>query len=592
MHGRKVSIYEFDHFLVDPHRRLVLERGKPLPLSPKALDLLLILIGNRDRVVPKEELLQTLWPKLVVEESNLTQNVLVLRKALGEAAHDHRYIVNIPGRGYRFVCRVRVVAETHSGFSPEMRTPEAQNKTAQVRRVIAVLPFRPLSTDPNEEYLGHGLAEALATKLSGMPHLTVRPTTGLGLKDHGLEQEPQRIGRRLGVASIIYGTLLRQGERVRIALQSMSVKDAALHWAFQFEGRLTEVFTLQDEMVTHVARALAPELTSEERQRLKRRQTENTDAYLTYLRGRYFLSRRTPEGFRKAAACFEQASQMDPDYALAFAGSADCHCLLACYSVVAPLEAWPKAKSAALRALELDSGLAEAHAALGLVQLGYERNWPASERACLRALELNPDLAIAHDYYAECLSSIGRHEEAIAAIKRAQELDPLSLIIDCDVGANLFRARKYSEAVKQLENTVAMDPSFAVAHYWLGWAYEMQGMYQQALSRFEEAFTLFDNGPPMLASLGHAYAVCGDGERANKVVEQLLEISRRRYVSAFDMALPYAGLGDKDQVLGWLEKACLDRPWQLIYLKADPRLDPVRTDPRFKTLVHRLGLPG
>jgi DNA-binding winged helix-turn-helix (wHTH) protein/tetratricopeptide (TPR) repeat protein len=592
MGSKKNSIYEFGHFHVDPNRRLLLEKGKHLPLPPKALDLLLVLIKNRNRVVSKGELMQALWSDTIVEESNLMQNVFVLRRTLGENSHDHRYIVNIPGSGYRFVSPVRAVAEAGTGFGDKDWTKTTENEGDQASRSIAVLPFRPLSTDPTDEYLGHGMAEALTAKLSGIPHLTVRPTAGMALKEHGPEQEPLRIGRRLGVASIIYGTLLRQGERIRITVQNVRVRDGALNWAAQFEGRLTEVFSLQDEIAAHVASAITSELTSEDRQRLGRRYTENTDAYLTYLKGRYFLGKRTPEGFRKAAECFEQAGQTDPGYALAIAGSADCHRLLASYSVVRPLESWPKAKAAALQALEIDNRLAEAHAVLGWVQMAYEWNWSGAEREFLRAIALNPNCPTAHDYYAEYLTAMGRHDEAIAAIKRAQELEPLSLIINCDVGWNLFRAGRNQEAVKQHENTVAMDPSFALSRWALGCAYEVQGLYQEALSQFEEAFKLFDNGPPMLASLGHAYAACGDTRQACNVVSQLREISKQRYVSSLDMAQLYAGLGDKDQAFSWADRACVERPGPLIYLKVEPRLNPLRSDSRFRSLLHRLGLAG
>jgi DNA-binding winged helix-turn-helix (wHTH) protein/tetratricopeptide (TPR) repeat protein len=592
MRTKKDSIYEFDHFHVDPRRRLLLERGIHLPLPPKALDLLLILIGNRDRVVSKEELMQALWPDTIVDESNLTQNVFLLRRTLGEDAHEHRYIITIPGSGYRFVSHVRTVAKTGTGFSKEGWSKTTENEGDRAPRSVAVLPFRPLSADPTDEYLGNGIAEALTASLSGIPQLTVRSTAGIALKDHGSEQQPLRIGHRLGVASIIYGTLLRQGERVRITVQDVRVRDGTLNWAAQFEGRLTEIFTLQHQIAAHVVSTVASELTSENKKRLVRRTTENTDAYLCYLKGRYSLGKRTPEGFREAAERFKQAGQMDPGYALAFAGSADCHCLVAFYGVEPPLEAWPKAKAAALHALEIDNQLAEAHAVLALVKLAYEWNWSGAESECLQAIALNPTCAIAHDYNADYLTAMGRHDQAIAAIKRAQELEPLSLIINCDVGWNLFRAGRNQEAVKQLENMVAMDQSFALARWSLGCAYEVQGLYPQALAQFEEAFKLFDNGPSMLASLGHAYASCGDTRQAYKVVGQLREISDQRYVSPLDMALLYAGLGDKDQAFSSLERACVEKPGPLIYLKVEPRLDPLRSDARFKSLLHRLGLVG
>jgi DNA-binding winged helix-turn-helix (wHTH) protein/tetratricopeptide (TPR) repeat protein len=583
-------MYEFDHFRVDPHRRLLMKTGKNVPLPPKALDLLLVFIRNCDRVVSKDELMHALWPDTVVEESNLTQSLFLLRKALGENSSQHRYIVTLPGSGYRFVSNVRTAAVTDARFRQEGWDKTTENEGDRAARSIAVLPFRALSADPADEYLGHGMAAALTATLSGVPQLTVRPTAGVALKGGGPEQGPLRIGRRLGVASIIYGTLLRQGERVRITVQNLCVRDGALNWAAQFEGRLTKIFALQDAIAKQVLSAVTFQPTSEDWKRLSHRHTENTDAYLTCLKGRYSLGKRTPEGFRKAAECFDQASQMDPGYALAFAGSADCHCLLAFYGVDPPLEAWRKAKSAALRALEIDDQLAEAHAILALIMMAYEWNWSGAERECLRALGLNPTCATAHDYYAEYLTTMGRHDQAIAAIKRAQELEPLSLIINCDVGWILFRAGNSHEAVKQLENTVAMDPSFALSRWALGCAYEAQGSCPHAVAQFEEAFKLFDNGPPMLASLGHAYAACGDIRQAHNVVSRLREISDRRHVSPLDMALLYAGLGDKNQAFSWLERACVEKSGPLIYLRVEPRLDPLRSDVRFKSLLHRLRL--
>jgi tetratricopeptide (TPR) repeat protein len=224
--------------------------------------------------------------------------------------------------------------------------------------------------------------------------------------------------------------------------------------------------------------------------------------------------------------------------------------------------------------------------------MGSEWDWPGAQREFSQALDLNPDCAMVHDYYAEYLTAIGQHDRALAAIKQAQELEPLALIVNCDVGWNLLRARRHPDAIRQLENTVAMDPSFALARWSLGCAYEAQGLYQEALAQFEQSFKLFDDGPPMLASQGHAYAAHGDIRRAQQVIDELIEISAERYVSPFDVALVYAGLDNKDQAFLWLEKACEDRPWHLAFLKVEPRVDPLRSDPRFKTLLHRLGLAG
>ena len=590
MSGESDNCYDFEHFRVDPRKRLLSARGEPVPLPPKALDLLVLLVQNSDRVLKKEELMQALWPDAAVEESNLTQNIFLLRKAFGEGAHDHRYIVTVPGRGYRFVSHVRHVAGVGAASGAEGWVKAAPDESHLAFRSIAVLPFRPLSADPAEEYLGHGIAEALTARLASIHRLTVRPVVGAAFKHSGSGQDALRAGRRLGVASVLCGTLQRSGERVRITVQIVRVRDRSLEWAKQLEASLTDIFAFQDTIAEQVVSAVTLELTSEERKRLQRRYTKNTEAYLTYLKGRYFWNKRTPEGLQRAVECFEQASRQDPGYALAYAGLADCHNMLACYSVRPPPEVWPKARAAAIRALENDDQLAEAHAALALVQIGCDWDWAGAERECQRALDLNPNYATAHDCYAEYWTAMGRHEQAITAIRRAQELEPLSLIINCDVGCNLFRARRYQEAVEQLRNTIEMDSSFALAHWSLGWAYEARGLYPEALSQFEEAFKLFDDGPPMLTSKGHAFAACGNTGEAHKVLGQLLEICGQRYVSPYDLALLYAGLGEKAQAFDWLEKACQDRPFDLVYLKVEPRLDPLRSDRRFENLLQRVGL--
>jgi tetratricopeptide (TPR) repeat protein len=259
--------------------------------------------------------------------------------------------------------------------------------------------------------------------------------------------------------------------------------------------------------------------------------------------------------------------------------------------VIAPLEAWPKAEQAALWALENDNQLPEVHAVLALLKMGAQWDWAGAERACQRALALNPSCAIAHDYYAEYWTAMGQHEQAIAAIKRAQELDPLSLIINCDVGCNLLRARRFEDAIEQLENTVEMDPSFALSHWALGLAYEGFGHYQEALTQFEKAFKRFEDGPPMLAAMGHTYAACGKTREARNVLGKLLDASKQRYVSAYDIAVIYVGLQDADQAFAWLCRACSERPFDLAYLKIEPRFDPLRSDSRFRDLLNQMGFP-
>ncbi len=368
------------------------------------------------------------------------------------------------------------------------------------------------------------------------------------------------------------------------------MRDGSLDWTKQLESSLTDIFAFQDAIAEQVANAIALKLTSEESSRLRRHHVENIDAYLSYLRGRYFWNKRTPEGLRKAARCFERAVQEDRTYALAYAGLADVYNILASYSIIPPSEAWPRAKEAALRALEINDQLAEAHAALGLVLMASEWAWSESAQEFQRALALNPGYAFAIDCYAEYCSAFGHHQEAIVAIRRAQELEPLSLIINCDVAWILFRARRFQEALEQMRHSLDMDPNYAVTHWTLGWCYDALGINAEAQAHFEEALRLFDEGTPMLASLGHACAAGGDHRKAREILERLLAGSHDRYASPYDTALLCVALGERERAFELLQSACEERPYHLIYLKHDPRVDPLRPDARFDALLMRMGL--
>jgi DNA-binding winged helix-turn-helix (wHTH) protein/tetratricopeptide (TPR) repeat protein len=581
------TCYEFDRFRVDPVRRLLLVGSKRVSVPPKAFDLLLILVRSAPRVLGTEELMETLWPETFVEESNLTQNVFVIRKALGEVASEHRYVVTIPRKGYCFVCPVRRATETSEGTNVD-----APGEIAAAPRRIAVLPFHTLGGDPHDEYLAQGLAETLSYRLTSISRLVVQSTPAAVLRQSESKADPLSMGRRLDVDSVLCGTLQRSGERVRINARIVRVRDGSLEWTKQLEAELKDIFAFQDLIVDQVVRAMTLELTRDGRKRLNRRYTENTEAYLIYLRGRYYWNKRTPLGFQMAAKCFEQACDQDPTFALAYTGLADCLNLLAFYNLTQPLDACVKAKAAAVRALEIDSELAEAHVTLGIVRLAAW-DWHEAESECQQALALNPNYAFAFDCYAECCCAMGRHAEAIAAIRLAQELEPLSLIINCDAGRILFHARRYEESVDQLRHTIQMDPGFAVARWALGSSYQALMMHKEARSEFEDAHRLFDEETLTLSSLGRALAAGGDTPEARSVLQQLvlLRRSKKQYVSPYDLALLFISLNQENKALGWLEKALDEHPFSLIYLNVDPRLDPLRPHARFKNLLKRIGFP-
>ncbi|MEE9234358.1 MAG: tetratricopeptide repeat protein, partial [Candidatus Acidoferrales bacterium] len=360
-------------------------------------------------------------------------------------------------------------------------------------------------------------------------------------------------------------------------------------WGGQDNQQATDLLTIQTHIAKAITEKLVPRLSPEQEQQLTRRYTENTEAYQLYLRGRYHWNKRSAEGFQKAIDYFHQAIDMDPTYALAYAGLADTYVVQPSWGLMASDEAFPKAKAAARRALQMDENLAEAYATLGLALREYDWDWAGAEQAFGRALELNPNYATAHHWYAWALSDLGRHEEAIAEIKRAQELDPLSLIISRNVATMLWRARRYDEAIEKAEKALQLDPDFAATHTVLGLAYVEKEMYEQAIAELEKAKALSGNRPSF--SLAYAYARAGKRTEALRELEGLLELAKREYTYLGGIAFVYGALGEKDRAFEWLERAYRERGHHMARLKVDPSFDSLRDDPRFQDLLRRVGLP-
>jgi tetratricopeptide (TPR) repeat protein len=362
-------------------------------------------------------------------------------------------------------------------------------------------------------------------------------------------------------------------------------------WAESYERDLRDILALQSEVAQAIASEIKIKVTPQEQTRLASVRPVNPEAYEAYLRGRYFWNRRTEEALKKGIEFFGQALEKDPAYALAYVGSADCYCVLGDYSFLSPREAFPKAKAAATKALELDETSAEAHTSLALIKDRYEWDWPGAEREFKRAIELNPNYATAHHWYSNYLEDMGRHDEAIAEIKRAQQLDPLSLIINAVVGLRFRSARRYDEAVEQLRKTLEMDPNFAMAHFLLGGAYKEKGQYESAIAEYQKGRSASGGSGYLLAALGRAYAAAGKRREALKILGELKELSKRRYVSASFVASIYVALGEKDQALEWLEKGYRDRDAAMVGLNWVPTFDPLRSDPRFQDLLRRMNFP-
>src|SRR3989475_1527014 len=456
---------------------------------------------------------------------------------------------------------------------------------------IAVLPFQNRSTERDSEYLSEGLAESLIYRLSQLPNLKVSPTS-LVFRYKGQEIDPIKVGKDLGVSAVLSGRIIQRGDNLTISAELVDVRYNKLLWGEQYDRKTSELLATQREIAREIVDTLKLKVSGQERG-LAKHYTESNEAYQLYMKGRFYYNKRTEEGLQKSLEYFQQAIEKDPTFALAYSGLADTYDLLGAADAggtVSPNEALPKAKAAALKAIELDASLAEPHVSLAHPRYYYDRDWAGAEREFKRAIELNPNYPQAHHWYAIYLLWSGRTNEGLAEIRRAQELDPLSLPINMTVGWLLCDGNRADEGIDQLRKTLEMDPAFIVAHHRLGFCYERKGMYDRAIA---ESQKIFDLGAKSLgtAGLGQAYAMAGKRNEAQKALAELQELSKQRFVSPGLFALIYAALGDKDQAFVWLEKSVEQHDLMTGRLKVDQRFDPLRSDPRFAEMVKRVGLP-
>lgn len=480
-------------------------------------------------------------------------------------------------------------------LSGKLKTPaparQAPPPTGTVVDSLAVLPFVNSSDDSELDYLSEGITESLINSLSQIPSLRIMARSTV-FRYQGKDLDPQIIGRELSVRAVVLGRLAFRSQRLVIAAELVNVQDGSLLWGDRYNRTSKDIFAVQEDISGEISEKLRMKLSGDEKRRLRKRHTENTQAYQSYLKGRFHWNKRTGNGLRLAIEYFQKAIEEDPTYALAYSGLADCHNLVSLYSAVPPRDAMPKAKAAALRALEIDGSLAEAQTSLAYVQLYYDWDWPAADRGFRRAMELNPNYATAHHWYHEYLTAMGRFEEEQAQIVRAKELDPLSLIINAESGWGLYYAREFERAARHLDRTLKMDAHFPVAHFILGLVYQQQGNFEGAIAELQRAIELISGSPFALAIgvLGHAYARSGSLEQARAQLERLRELARKDYVPAYAFALVHIGLGDKDPAFASLRDAFEERYDRLIYLKVDPLFDDLRSDPRFEDLIGKIGL--
>jgi TolB-like protein/Flp pilus assembly protein TadD len=455
---------------------------------------------------------------------------------------------------------------------------------------IAVLPLANLSGDPEQEYFADGMTEELITDLGKISALRVISRTSV-MQYKGTKKPMPEIARELNVDAMVEGSVLRSGGRVRITAQLIQANPEKHLWAESYERDLRDVLALQGEVARDITNEIQIKLTPQQQARLASARPVNPGAYELYLKGRYEWNKRTEQGLKKGMQYFKDAIAQDPNYAAAYAGLADSYHVLADNGFLPAGDAEPKAKVAALKALEIDGDLAEAHASLAGPLADFDRDWTGAERECRRAIELNPGYATAHHFYALFLSNLGRHDEAIREIEEARKLDPLSVRINANVGLVLYLARQYDAAIEQLRKTLELEPNDVASHAYLGWTYLQKGMHQEAVAEFQKAVNQQIGSLAPIAGLAQAYAVAGKRDEARRVLNQVKALSGQKFVVPYQIATIYVGLGEREEAFAWLERAFEAHDSKLGALNVDPSLDSLRSDPRFQDLLRRMNFP-
>jgi serine/threonine-protein kinase len=458
---------------------------------------------------------------------------------------------------------------------------------------IAVLPFENQNHDANTDYLSDGVTESIINSLTQIPNLRVI-ARGSSFRYKGRDADPVAVGHELGVRAVLTGRLLQRGDNLTVSAELVDVRDNKQLWGDQYQRKISDLLAVQREIATEISGSLRLKLSAPEQTRITKRYTDNPEAYQLYLQGRFYWNKRTEGANKKALDYFQEAIAKDPTYALAYTGIADSYSLESMHIDVgslSPSEAAPKAKAAAMKALEMDDSLSEAHTSLAFIKLIFDWDFTGSETEFKRALALNPNDAAAHHWHSHLLMAIGRTQESLAESKRALELDPLGLIINVHLGWHYLNAHEYDLGINQLQKALEMDPNFGVGHWYLGLCYEQKGKYAEAESELRKAQDLLKENPAITADIGHLYAVSGRKDQALKLIQELSDLAKRKYVSSYNVGLIYFGLGEKDHGFEWLENAYRERSDMLVYLNADSRLADVHADPRFADLAKRVGLP-
>jgi DNA-binding winged helix-turn-helix (wHTH) protein/TolB-like protein/Flp pilus assembly protein TadD len=616
--------YDFGRFRLKPAERVLLREGELVPLTPKVFDILVTLVEHGGQVVAKDDLMKRVWPNTFVEEGNLTQNISLLRKALGESSGGVQFIETVPRRGYRFV------ADTNQSWDgggeslssetpvhpapPVVSIPNSTSQSAAVKRTplyalaagvvvigiiglvyftgwgkagntsaiqsIAVLPFVDESSDPDAEYINDKIAESLINSLSKLPQLRVVPRSVVaGYK--GREIDPRKVGQELNVRAVVTGRMRRHGDIISIQADLIDLESVAQLWGQHYDHKVSDVLLVQDDISRDIFENLRLKLNVEEKKQL--------EAYRLYRKGRNAWNKRTGDALLQAIDFFNQAIAIDSNNSAAYAGLADCYNMLVVYGRLEPKEGFPKAKEAATKALEIDESSAEAHSSMAFIKFRWDWDRTATEREFQEAIKLKPAYAPAHQWYSSYLVAVERFDEAIAEAKRTEELEPLSFVASSHLGWIYYLSGQNDKAIEQCRKILELDPSSFPARRYLGLAYEAKGMYAEAITEFQTGVKL-SGSPLMLALLGHAYAASGKTAEAKQVLTDLQQLQGQRYVSPYTVAAIHAGLGDREQAFKWLQTAVEERDIWLMNLKVDPVFAKLRSQAQFTDILARIRL--
>jgi TolB-like protein/DNA-binding winged helix-turn-helix (wHTH) protein len=646
-------LIRFGVFELDLRASELRKKGVKVKLQDQPCQILAMLLEHPGEIVSREDLRNRLWQRdtFVDFDHSLNTAIMRLREVLGDSSENPIFIETLSRRGYRFIAPVEeiaasngsgerlpgphsaphfVVSET-AAVAPQdeqpanraphyvqistraiagaalltatialvsllifryIRKPSVSSANSEQIKSLLVLPLEDLSGEKNQDYFADGMTDELIASLAKIRQLRVISRTS-AMAYKGTHKPLSEIARDLHVDAVVEGTVLRAGNRVRITAELVQVSTDRHLWAETYESELGNVLTLQSQVASAIVNEIRINLTPEEQKRLATPRVVNAQAYEDYLKGRYYWNKRSEEGLTKAVEYYQRAAEKDPQYALAYAGLADCYDLLGSTIIgaIPSTDAAPKAKAAALKALAIDPSLVDAEITLASIKLNYDWDWQGAESGFKHTIELNPDQATAHQRYSLYLTAMGRSQESLTEIKRAHDLDPLSLSINFSLAWRLYLARQYDQAIQQSRSTIDLDPNFVLAHLVLGQTYEQKGQFDMAIAELKKAASISPNSPLMLGALGHAYAVASDTADAEKLRDDLIRRSNQQYVSPFYVALILTGLKENEKALDWLDKAYQDRSNPLIFLKVDPELDPLRSSPRFQDLQRRIGLP-